>query len=58
MKPGYQTTEFWLTLAAASASGGLGYLQTLSAPWAVASVTVLTALYTLLRASLKNKTAA
>ncbi len=57
MKPGYQTTEFWLTLAGACASGGMGYLQTLSAPWAVGSVTLLTALYTLMRASLKNKTA-
>ena len=58
MKPGYQTTEFWLTLAAAATSGGMGYLQTLSAPWAVVSVTVLTSLYTLMRASLKNRTAA
>lgn len=56
MKPGYQTTEFWICLASAAMSGALGYLQTIDAPWAVVAVTVTSGLYTLLRASLKAKT--
>lgn len=55
MKPGYKTTEFWLCLLAASTAGGLGYLETIDAPWAVASVTVISGLYAMLRASLKSK---
>ncbi len=53
MKPGYKTTEFWLCLGAAATSGALGYLQTLDAVWAVASVTVISGIYTVLRAALK-----
>lgn len=55
MQPGYKTTEFWLALGAASAAGGLGYLQGIDAPWAVASVTIISALYALLRSALKAK---
>ena len=55
MKPGYQTTEFWLALGAACAAGGLGYMQTIDAPWAIASVTIISALYALFRNALKAK---
>jgi membrane protein YdbS with pleckstrin-like domain len=55
MKPGYKTTEFWLCLAAAMTAGGLGYLQSLDAPWAVASVTIISAVYAVMRAALKAK---
>lgn len=57
MTPGYKTTEFWLSLAAACIAGGLGYLETISAPWAVASVTVISGIYAVLRAALKAKQA-
>lgn len=57
MKPGYQTTEFWLALAAAGLAGTLGYLETVDAPWAITSVTIISALYTILRSSLKTKEA-
>lgn len=55
MKPGYKTTEFWLCLGAATLAGSLGYLETIDAPWAVASVTIISSVYTLLRAALKAK---
>jgi hypothetical protein len=54
MKPGYKTTEFWLSLGAAATAGGMGYLQTIQAPWAVISVTVISTLYTLMRTATKN----
>lgn len=57
MTPGYKTTEFWLLLLAASITGAMGFLQTLDAPWAVLSVTVLSALYAVLRSALKAKDA-
>lgn len=57
MTPGYKTTEFWLALGCAAISGALGYLETISAPWAVASVTVISGLYAVLRAGLKAKQA-
>jgi hypothetical protein len=57
MKPGYQTTEFWLCLLAACVAGGLGYLESIDAPWAVASVTIISGLYAMLRAALKAKEA-
>ena len=53
--PGYKTTEFWLALGAASLAGGLGYLQTVDAPWAITAVTIIGALYAILRSSLKAK---
>lgn len=55
MKPGYQTTEFWLALGAAATAGALGFLQTIDTPWAIASVTIITAIYTLMRTAIKNK---
>ncbi len=55
MKPGYQTTEFWLALGAATLAGALGYMETVDAPWAVASVTIISGLYAILRAALKAK---
>ena len=55
MKPGYQTTEFWLSLAAVMLSAALGYLQTIDATWAVTSASVVTIIYTLVRSSLKKK---
>lgn len=55
MKPGYKTSEFWLALGAASLAGGLGYLQTIDAAWAIASVTIISSLYAILRAALKAK---
>lgn len=57
MTPGYKTTEFWLALAAAVVAAVLGFLQTVDAPWAIASVTILAGLYAMLRSSLKNKQA-
>jgi hypothetical protein len=55
MKPGYQTTEFWLLLAAAAVSGILAFLQTVDAPWAIGSVTILSGLYAILRSAGKAK---
>ena len=55
MKPGYKTTEFWLALSAAAFSGAMGYLQTVQAPWAITSVTIISTVYALLRAAQKSK---
>ena len=55
MKPGYKTTEFWIALGSAAFSGALGYMQTVQAPWAIASVTIITTVYTLIRGALKSK---
>lgn len=55
MKPGYQTTEFWLSLSAVTLSAALGYLQTIDATWAVLAASGVTVVYTLVRSSLKNK---
>ena len=55
MTPGYKTTEFWLALGAASLAGALGFLETVDAPWAISSVTIISAVYAILRASLKAK---
>lgn len=55
MKPGYQTTEFWLSLSAVMLAAALGYLQTLDATWAVLSASIVSIVYTLVRSSLKNK---
>ena len=56
MKPGYQTTEFWIALAAAGIAGALGFLETVDAPWAVSAVTIISAVYSILRVVLKIKT--
>lgn len=55
MKPGYQTSEFWLALTAACLAGAMGFLETVDAPWAITAVTVISAIYTILRAFLKSK---
>ena len=55
MKPGYQTTEFWLSLTAVSLAAILGHLQTIDATWAITSASVVSIVYTLLRSTLKNK---
>ena len=56
MKPGYQTTEFWIAIAAAAIAGALGFLETVDAPWAVSAVTIISAVYSILRVVLKLKT--
>ena len=53
--PGYKTTEIWLALGAAALAGGLGYMQTIDAPWAITAVTLIGGLYALLRSALKAK---
>ena len=55
MKPGYQTTEFWLSLSAAALAGVLGVLEKVDAPWAVVRVSLISCVYTILRISLKAK---
>lgn len=55
MKPGIKTTEFWICLLASSAIGGLAYLQEIGLPWAVVSLTVISAAYAAFRSALKNK---
>jgi len=55
MKPGYKTTEFWLSLAAVMLAAALSYLQSIPAEWAVISASVVSIVYTLLRSSLKSK---
>jgi hypothetical protein len=55
MKPGLKTTEFWLTLLAAIAATALAHFDQVEGSTAVIATAVLTAIYTILRASLKNK---
>lgn len=55
MTPGYKTTEFWLSLGCAVMAGALGYLETLSATWAVVSVAVISCVYTIMRHALKAR---
>jgi hypothetical protein len=55
MKSGYQTTEFWLTLGAAIAATTLAHFEKVEGTTAIAVTGVLTAIYTILRAALKNK---
>lgn len=57
MKPGYQTTEFWLVLGAGVTSTVLTHFQAVDGTVGIAVTGILTALYTVLRASLKNKAA-
>lgn len=52
--PGYKTTEFWLTLAATLIAAAMGFLGEINATWAVVAMTLLNALYTLLRSTLKS----
>lgn len=55
MKPGYQTTEFWLSLAAVMLSAAAAYLNAIDAAWAVTAASVISIVYTLVRSSLKNQ---
>ena len=55
MKPGYKTTEFWLTLGASLAAAALVHFQNADGTVAIVTTAVLTAVYALLRASLKAK---
>ena len=56
MKPGYKTTEFWLTFLAAMLGAALAFFQQVEGTTALIVVGVMSSLYTLLRASLKAKT--
>jgi len=55
MKPGYKTTEFWLTFAAAILGAAMTFFQQVEGTTALIIVGCLSGLYTLLRASLKAK---
>lgn len=55
MKPGIKTTEFWLTLGAAIAATALTHFEQVDGTVAISVTAILTAIYTILRAALKNK---
>lgn len=55
IKPGYRTTEFWLTLGASLATAALTHAEQVSGTAGVVAVAVLTAIYTILRAAAKAK---
>lgn len=55
-KPGLKSTEFWLILAANLIAVALALLGKIEAQWAVTAVTVLNALYAVLRNNLKTAT--
>lgn len=57
MKPGYKTTEFWLTFAAAMLAAALAFFQQVEGSTALIVTGALSGLYALLRASLKAKDA-
>lgn len=52
---GIVTTEFWLVLVANIITTALASLEKIDTPWAVIAITILTGLYALLRAAIKNK---
>lgn len=56
MKPGYKTTEFWLTFLVAQLAAALAFFQQVEGTTALVVVGLVSGLYTLLRASLKAKT--
>lgn len=56
MKPGYQTTEFWLTLGASIVAAALTHAEQVPGTVGVVSVAALTAIYTILRAAGKAST--
>lgn len=49
LKDGIKTTEFWLTSLGVLVTAALTILEQLNTGWAIAAITVLTALYNLLR---------
>lgn len=54
VKPGYKTTEFWMSVLA-SASGLIGQIQgSIPEPWGVVAATIITAAYTVARAIAKK----
>ncbi len=55
MKPGYKTTEFWLTFLAALVAASMSFFQQVEGTTALIIVGSLSGLYTLLRAALKAK---
>lgn len=56
-KPGLKSTEFWMIAAANVIAVVLAMLGKIEAQWAVGTVTVLNALYAVLRNQLKTATA-
>jgi hypothetical protein len=56
-KPGLKSTEFWMIAAANIIAVALALLGKIEAQWAVGAVTVLNALYAVLRNQLKTTTA-
>lgn len=57
MKPGLKTTEFWLVLGTALTATTLAHFDQVDGMVAVVTTSVLTAIYTILRAALKGKDA-
>lgn len=55
LKQGVTTTEFWVVIAGGVISTSMAALDMVDAKWAVAAVTSLGAIYTLVRGALKNK---
>ncbi len=52
---GLATTEFWLVLLSNIITVALAAFEQIDAAWAAVAVTVLTALYALLRSAIKTK---
>jgi hypothetical protein len=52
-KRGVATTEFWLVLSANLITTTLAALEKMDAQWATLTVTILTAIYALIRALIK-----
>lgn len=53
LKPGYTTTEFWTTVIATLLQGGLAAAGMIDHTWAAVGITVINAVYPLLRFGLK-----
>lgn len=56
MKPGKQTTEFWLTLGISTTALWLSAVEKIPGSTGVISAAVLGAIYTILRAATKGAT--
>lgn len=52
---GVATTEFWLVLVANLITAALAHLDKIDTPWAAITITILTGIYALVRAAIKNK---
>ena len=55
LKPGIQTSEFWLTVVALVLDVGLTCLQQIQAPWVAVPITGLVCLYGLIRHGAKRE---